>query len=503
MPRTSLSGRRAAWIIAFVAALVLRAPASGSLDAQDRRSTSVPDGSRGLLATQITGALSSPGVARGTWGIAIRSLDTGESLFEHNSSALLVPASIAKLAALAATVDAVGWDFTFATTVRATGPVVGNVLQGDLVVSGSGDPTIGGRAGEGFEGWITALQRLGVTRINGRIIGDDDAIEEPRPGAMWAWDDLGYTSGALFGALNYAENRMLVTVAPGAPGAPTTVSVAAHAANRPLLNRSTTGARDSALLVWPEQRPGESALTIAGSVPSGSRPVSLYVSAGDPTQWFVNALRIELQRAGIEVGGEAVDMDDLPSKPDLSAATIVHVHRSRPLAELARPMLKDSINLYSEAVLRMSTGTTGGRTNDAALAALKERLVAWGLQPDGLLVVDGSGLSRRDSLAADTLVAVLARMYDPTGQSPWMSGLPVAGRDGSLAGRLRNTAAESNLRAKTGTMSNIRSLAGYVRTRDDEMLAFVVMVNNFEGTGQQAQAAIDAVAVAMANLRRR
>ncbi len=502
MPRTSRSGRCTAWSLVFVAALTSLAPAAQSL-AQERTRSVAGDASRGLLATQITGLLSSPGVARGTWGISIRSLDTGEALFEHNSSALLVPASIAKLAALAATVDAVGWDFAFETVIRATGPVVGGVLEGDLVVSGSGDPSIGGRAGEGFEPWIAALKQLGVIRINGRIIGDDDAIDEPRPGAMWAWDDLGYSSGALFGALNYAENRMLVTVTPGTPGEPTTMTVPPHAADRPLLNRSTTGARDSPALLWPEQRPGEQALTVAGSLPFGSRPVNVYVSAGDPTRWFAGALRSELQLAGIEVVGTAVDLDDLQVKPELSSAPVVHVHRSKSLAEIARPMLKDSINLYSEAVFRMSTGTTGERTNDAALAALKERVVAWGLQPDGLQVVDGSGLSRRDGIAAETLVAILARMYDPTGQSPWMSALPVAGRDGSLTGRLRNTPAESNLRAKTGTMSNIRSLAGYVRTREDETLAFVIMVNNFEGTGQQAQAAIDAIAVALASFRRR
>jgi D-alanyl-D-alanine carboxypeptidase/D-alanyl-D-alanine-endopeptidase (penicillin-binding protein 4) len=255
-------------------------------------------------------------------------------------------------------------------------------------------------------------------------------------------------------------------------------------------------------MLWPEQRPGELALTIAGAIPSDARPSRLTVSAGDPTRWFVSVLRHELQRAGIAVTGGSYDIDDVMPKPDLGAAGVVYAHRSRPLAELARPMLKDSINLYSEAVFRMSTGVMGGRTNDDALAALSERLTAWGLQPDGVQIVDGSGLSRRDGLAADTLVSILARMYDPAMESPWMTGLPVAGRDGSLENRLRNTPAESNIRAKTGTMTNIRSLAGYVWSRDREPLAFVIMVNNFEGTGQQAQAAVDEIAVALAAFSR-
>jgi D-alanyl-D-alanine carboxypeptidase/D-alanyl-D-alanine-endopeptidase (penicillin-binding protein 4) len=117
-------------------------------------------------------------------------------------------------------------------------------------------------------------------------------------------------------------------------------------------------------------------------------------------------------------------------------------------------------------------------------------------------LVDGSGLSRRDVVTADTVVAVLKRMYDPAGASPWMTALPIAGRDGTLDGRLKGTAAENNLRAKTGSMSNIRSLAGYVRTADGEALAFAIIVDNFEGTGAQALAAIDTIAARLASFRR-
>jgi D-alanyl-D-alanine carboxypeptidase/D-alanyl-D-alanine-endopeptidase (penicillin-binding protein 4) len=213
-------------------------------------------------------------------------------------------------------------------------------------------------------------------------------------------------------------------------------------------------------------------------------------------------LRRELQRGGIEVSGGAFDIDEIVPKPDTAMARVLYTHRSRTLAEIAQPMLKDSINLYSEAILRMSTGPKGGRTNDDALNAIKERLTAWALPADGLQLVDGSGLSRRDGIAADTLVGVLSRMYDGTFDSPWMRGLPVAGRDGSLENRLRNTNAESNVRAKTGTMSNIRSLAGYVQTKDHEPLAFAIMVNNFEGTGQQATAVIDRIAEKLATFSR-
>jgi D-alanyl-D-alanine carboxypeptidase/D-alanyl-D-alanine-endopeptidase (penicillin-binding protein 4) len=125
-------------------------------------------------------------------------------------------------------------------------------------------------------------------------------------------------------------------------------------------------------------------------------------------------------------------------------------------------------------------------------------MTAWGIPPDAWQIIDGSGLSRRNAIAAEALVTILRRMHDASGASPWMTALPVAGRDGTLAGRMTGTPAEGNVRAKTGTMSNIRTLAGYVRTRDGENLAFAILADNFEGPGAAATDAIDRIAVRLA-----
>jgi D-alanyl-D-alanine carboxypeptidase/D-alanyl-D-alanine-endopeptidase (penicillin-binding protein 4) len=455
------------------------------------------------LRQDIAAATQAPGVQRGVWGVAVHSLDRNERLYELNPGMLLVPASAAKLAAVATAAEAVGWDYRYETTVHATGPVVDGVVQGDLIVAGSGDPTIGGRAGDDVDGWVEALKAAGVRRVDGRIIGDDDAVEEPRPQLAWAWDDLGYTSGALFGALNLAENRLTVTITPGiAPGTPAAISVEPHAAYRPLSNRVVTVPAGAAQLIWPEQRPGESYLTIAGTIAAGATPTRLSVSAGNPTFWFASVFRNRLQRLGIEVTGEAWDIDDVMPALDRSHARVLFTHRSRPLSEIVQPLLKDSINLYAEAVMRLNAARGALATNDAALAGFRGRLEAWGIPADAQQVIDGSGLSRRDVISAEALLAVLQRMHDPAAASPFVVALPIAGIDGSLASRMRDTPAAGNVRAKTGTMSNIRSLAGYVVTRDGERLAFVAMVNNFEGPGASANQALDAIAVHLARFSR-
>jgi serine-type D-Ala-D-Ala carboxypeptidase/endopeptidase (penicillin-binding protein 4) len=444
-----------------------------------------------------------PGVSRAVWGIAVQSLDRRERLFTMNAGTLLVPASVAKLVTVATAADAVGWDYRYTTTLRAAGPIVDGVLRGDLLVVGSGDPSIGGRAGDDLSGWVAALRAAGVGRIEGRIIGDDDLIDEPRPQLAWAWDDLGYTTGALFGALNLAENRSTVTIAPGpSSGAPAVVTVDPRLAFRVVTNRVSTGPPGSLQLLWPEQRPGDTALTVAGFLPSGAPPAQLAVAVGNPTLWFVSVLKGRLVRDGIDVSGDAIDIDDVVAAPSRDAAIPIYTYRSRTLAEIAQPLLKDSINLYAEALMRLNAAPGTFPTNDAALEGLRTRLDGWGISTASYQLVDGSGLSRRDALSAEAVLSLLERMADPAAKSPFVTGLPIAGVDGSLSTRMKGTPAENNVRAKTGTMSNIRTLAGYVTTRDGERLAFVVLINNFEGTGANANDALDAIAVRLASFSR-
>ena len=448
-------------------------------------------------------ATQQPGVSRASWGIVVSSLDRHDRLVDLNAHTLFVPASVAKLVSVATAAEAVGWDHRFETSLLTTGSVSQGRLFGDLIVVGSGDPSIGGRGGGDLSAFVAAVKAAGFERIEGRIVGDDDALEEPRPQLSWAWDDLGYTTGSLFGALNLAENRTVVTVTPASTaGAPADVSIQARAEGRPIVNRVTTGPAGSPSLVWPEQRPGETALTIAGSIPLGASPTPLGISSGNPTLWFATVLRNRLIEEGIVVTGEAVDIDDLSPPPDRSDATMLFTYRSPTLAEIARPLLKESINLYGEAFMRLNTDRGVFPTNDAALDGLRKRLTAWGLSDGSYQLVDGSGLSRRDAISPEAVMTVLQRMSSSSDAAPFLTALPIAGVDGSLAARMKGTAAEGNLRAKTGTMSNIRSLAGYVTARNGEHLAFVILINNFEGTSAAANQAIDAVAVRIAEFTR-
>lgn len=448
--------------------------------------------------------LDQPGHQHGVWGVVVHSLRHDERLFERNPRTLLVPASTMKLVSVAAAAEAIGWDHIFETKMFAAGPVIDGVLRGDLVIVGSGDPSVLGRpAPKDMGPWVDALRARGITRIEGRVVADDDALEEPRAGFAWSWEDLGHTYGALPGALNLAENKVDILVSPATlEGLPVTIELPAEARDLPVINAAKTGPAGTRTHLWPEFRPGESALTVNGTLAVGEKPFAISVAAGNPSEWFARAVRNGLLAAGIDVIGQPVDVDDLAVRPDLARATVLHTHRSPCLADIAKPLLKDSINLYAEALLRLATGRDGLRTIDAGLDAVRARLESWGIPKEGIQIADGSGLSRRNVLAAETLLVILKRFYDESGASPFMQAQAVAGRDGTLASRMKGTRAEGNAVGKTGSMSNVRTLAGYVKTADGEPLAFAILANNFEGPASGVTATIDRLVVLLASFSR-
>ena len=220
-------------------------------------------------------------------------------------------------------------------------------------------------------------------------------------------------------------------------------------------------------------------------------------AVGNPTRWFAGVVRTRLIATGIAVDGAAVDGDDIGPLP--ASVTPLLTHRSHTLAEVIRPMLKDSINMYAEAVLKLATGPAGVRDTGAALSAERGYLDGWGLDTRAIRLADGSGLSRWNVVSADTLVGLLVRQQ---AVAPFVDALPIAGRDGTLAGRMVGTPAAGNARAKSGSMTHVRSLAGYVTTADGERLAFAVIANNTGLTGPMLDGVIDRLVARLAAFRR-
>ena len=442
------------------------------------------------LRTQLNTVFDAPVMAHGVWGVHVRSLDRGEVLFELNANKLMMPASNMKILTLAAAAERFGWDHTFTTTLESAAPVENGVLLGDLFIRGGGDPSISTRGKRNeivFDEWAAALRQAGITSIQGRIVGDDQAFDDEGVGPGWSWDYLEAGYAAPVGALQYNENTADLTTAPGAVvGAPAIVQLS-PGSGLTVVNHVRTGeGAESGVrgAVNVERRIDRPEIELTGSIPLGAPPVTRTVAVLNTTLFFAQSLKDALIARGISVTGAAVDHDDVIQER-LGQATAerrtLATTTSAPLRESATVLMKVSQNQYAETFLKAIAAAGAMRgTTVAGRRAAGETFRAWGIPEDGYVISDGSGLSRYNYVAPSTLTTILARMHqDPRHREAFTATLPIAGIDGTISTRMRRTRAEANARAKTGSIANVRALSGYVRTRDGENLAFSILANDF------------------------
>ena len=468
------------------------------------------------LQRDIETILAVPALTRSYWGIVVRSAKNNDTLYSQNAARLLMPGSTMKIVTLAAAAERLGWDYVYDTRLVAAGPIDAGMLSGDLVVVGSGDPSIvdaGGVADGIFTGWAETLKSGGVRTIAGRVIGDDNAFDDEALGPGWAWDDLQGRDATSVSALQYNENTVQASIAPGAAvGAPAIVMLTPAGGSLDLDSRITTNEALAVPSIAARRSPGSNRLELRGSIPLASEPVARIVSVDNPTLFFVTALRNALTAQGIDVRGAAADIDDvdgvagvnaLRDAPSPAGGTVLVVHHSPPLSELAKRLMKDSVNLYADTLLKTIGATSGAATFEGGRRAAAVTLQPWGVAPAGVVQVDGSGLSRYNYVTPEALVTVLMHVDRNDGmREKFEASLPIAGRDGTLAARMKGTAAEGNARAKSGALANVRSLAGYVTSADGEPLVFAIVANNFGTMPEVAIAAIDAIVVKLAEFRR-
>lgn len=460
------------------------------------------------LRRRVAAILADPAVAAGTFGVEARSLATAEPLVEVNDHRLLTPASTLKTLTLAVTADQLGWDFTFDTRATTTGVVANGVLDGDLVIVGSGDPSLDdwdGVASGIFASWAERLKARGISTIGGRIIGDDRVFIDDGLGAGWMWDDLPYSYSAAASGLQFNQGTAKVTITPGTiPGEPPVLALSPSHARVPLVNGLVTSAAGSANAIGMEALPRTPGARFTGTVAMDSAMQTRLITVGNPTLYFVNAVRTALQANGIDVLGSAADLDDLVDVPVIDPGAPVLEHRSPALPELADTLMKLSQNLYAETFLRTLGRLKGaGGTAAAGIDVVRRVLASWGVPMSELVMADGSGLSRYDLVTADAMATVLAHVYnDPRLREPYLASLPVAGQAGTLAARMKGTAAAGNVQAKTGSFTNARGVAGFLRSADGEPVVFSIIANNYGVAPSEVDRVTDAVIVALAEFSR-
>jgi D-alanyl-D-alanine carboxypeptidase/D-alanyl-D-alanine-endopeptidase (penicillin-binding protein 4) len=453
--------------------------------------------------------LADPVLQRGIWGILVKSLTSNDTLFAVNPRRLLLPGSNVKIATLAAAAEQLGWEYSYETRLLGVGQIQLGVLDGDLLVVGSGDPSIDdwdGAATRLFQEWADQLKAKGITSVNGRLVGDDNSFDDEPLGSGWAWDDLDSSFATGVGALQFNQNTARLTITPGAAvGEAANITVAGPGAPLGVSNQMITSAAGVPPSIITRRLPGSSLIVVTGSIPVGSEAAFRNVSVDNPTLYFINQLRDALVANGIDISGPAIDIDELSDPPNREDGVLLLTHKSPPLSTLATTMMKMSQNLYAETLLKTLGGSAQPATTEAGRKSVQTVLTGWQINSADIVIADGSGLSRYNLATPEALVAILTRAArDARVKGSYEATLPVAGRDGTLEFRMRGTAAEDNAHAKTGSLSNVRVISGYVRSSDGEPLVFSIIANNFGAQAANAvEATEDAIIVRLAEFSRK
>jgi D-alanyl-D-alanine carboxypeptidase/D-alanyl-D-alanine-endopeptidase (penicillin-binding protein 4) len=436
------------------------------------------------LAADLDRIFNAPVMEQGLWGVEVKSLDTGRVLYARNPRTLMMPASNMKILTLAAAAETLGWDHRFTTTLETSAAIENGALRGDLIVRGTGDPTInsrGKRADAVFDEWAAALKAAGISIINGNVVADATAFDDRRLGQGWAWDYLDAGYAAPVGALEFNENIAPLTIRPGAkPGDPAGLELA-PATGLGLIYHVVTGESGTATTIAIDRLVDKGYLDVRGTIAVDAQPATRDVAVANPALYFAHSLVLALQARGITVRGLPRELTkpeyEVPAAP---RRTLVE-STSPPLRDIATVMMKVSQNLYAETLLKaVGAAKSGLGTAENGRRAAAAVFAAWGIPAGGYVQADGSGLSRYDYVTADMVVTLLERLYnDPRHKEAFTATLPIAGKDGTIASRLKGTRAETNATAKTGSIANVRALSGYVRTRDGQTLAFSILANSF------------------------
>ena len=414
-------------------------------------------------------------------------------------------------------------------------PDAAGVIHGDLTIYGRGDPSIAARFNNGdyFKGiddLATRIAAAGVKRVEGDLVGDETYFTGPQYGSGWEWEDLTWYYGAEVSALTVNDNALDLFIKPGAQvGAQALVTTGPPDPLLTIVNHVKTGPKAGKRELSVHRGLGENTLEVTGTIPLEDSGYMGGVGISHPALLFVYLLRASLTRHGVTVAGNSRTAGQINKSLLAPGATLTLTNtvadsangsprveitsmQSPPLSVIAAHTLKPSQNLYTELILRTlanvppppTASLTHAQTNeDMGIEVVKAFLKEAGLNPDSLVLTDGSGLSRNDMVTAEATVQLLTYMSKHRYAQTLRDALPIAGVDGTLRNRFKGTFAENNLRAKTGSLSSAASLSGYVTTAAGENLVFSIMVNNYRQDAEPRTVCIDPIGVLLASFARR
>jgi serine-type D-Ala-D-Ala carboxypeptidase/endopeptidase (penicillin-binding protein 4) len=468
------------------------------------------------LSKRIDRRLDAPPLDRTLWGVTV--LDQkGKRLYGRNEGRLFTPASSTKIVVSAVAAALLPADFRVRTSVYAAAPVVNGVLTGDLILYGRGDPTLGRRCyatdtlAEGacdrdpfarLRALADTLRQRGLREVRGDLVGDGSWFEPAMVHPQWELFDLNWWYAAPVSGLGFNDNSVDFTWAPGpAVGAPGRITLWPEIGEVLFENRTVTVPAGTESDVGDRfyRAPGTARVWAEGNVALDHPQRTESFAVTDPNLYTARALRAALLEAGISVAGTTRSTTDsllyrqARTTPPLAQVT------SRPLRDWIFPILNTSQNLFAEVLLKQLGRRFGKAGSWQEGIAVERRFLidSVGIDSTEFSIQDGSGLSAANLVTPDAFARLLRYIRAHRGWETFAAGLPQAGAVGSLRTRFVNTPLAGRVRAKTGSISGVNTLSGYIDRKDGKVYTFSVQANHHALPGRQILAAIDSVVVEM------
>ncbi|AVH71745.1 D-alanyl-D-alanine carboxypeptidase [Nostoc sp. 'Lobaria pulmonaria (5183) cyanobiont'] len=441
------------------------------------------------LGTAIDTVINRPLFSRGRWGILIQPLSTGSTLYSRDAQKYFTPASNLKLLTTAAALQELDANFRIRTSIYQNG-------NGVLRVVGRGDPSLSDTQ---LQTLAQQLKQKGITQIQ-RLIADDSYIQGDIVNPTWQWEDVQSSDGAPVSSFILNQNIFSFKLVPQAVGKSLQVVWIdpGEAKQWRIINQSVTVAQNQPSSVNVTRELSGTVLRIQGQLATNSEPSLIDLPVVDPNYYFLRHFRTALATEKISLG------QTLVVNGGVNQEEIAFVE-SPPLAELLMETLQNSNNLYAEALLRAlavkKIRLKNQTSADVGLEVVKASLTKLGVDPANYILVDGSGLSRRNLVTPEAFVQILRGMAKTPAAYIYRTSLPVAGKSGTLEGRFQNTSAEGIVQAKTGTLTGVVSLSGYLNAPKYEPLVFSIIVNQSDQSATVIRQAIDEIVVFLTQLQ--
>ncbi|WP_010096495.1 D-alanyl-D-alanine carboxypeptidase/D-alanyl-D-alanine-endopeptidase [Ornithinibacillus scapharcae] len=440
-----------------------------------------------------------------TTGVSVRNADTGELVYSYYGDHRLHPASNMKMLTSIAALDTLGEEHKFSTEVLTDGKVNGKVLQGNLYLKGKGDPTL---LKEDLDQLASQLKAKGITKIKGDLVGDDSWYDDVRLSQDLNWSDEPFYTGAQISALTLSPNNdydagtLIVEVYPAKEvGKSPIVKLTPHTDYVTIVNKASTVKDGNNRTISIDREHGSNQIIIEGNIPVSGSMARSWVSVWEPTGYVLDVFKKSLTTQGIQfIGNTKTTLGTTPKNAELLVSK-----QSITLKELLIPFMKLSNNGHGEVLTKeMGKVVHGEGSWDKGLEVLTEVTTQYGINAENILLRDGSGMSHKNLITANDLSQLLYAIQKKDWYPSFEKSLPVAGNSerfigGTLRYRMTDSAATNNVKAKTGSLTGVSSLSGYVTSKDGQKLVFSILVNNYIESPSTIRTIEDTIATKLAN----